>query len=47
MTYFLNLKNKNIHGLLLSIEFEKAFDTVSWKFISKVPEVLDTVIHEN
>ena len=35
MMYFLNLK-KNIPGLLLSIDFEKAFDTVSWTFISKV-----------
>ena len=29
-------KKQNIPGLLLSIDFEKAFDTVSWKFISKV-----------
>lgn len=29
-------KKQNIPGLLLSVDFEKAFDTVSWTFISKV-----------
>ena len=29
-------QNQNIPGLLLSIDFEKAFDTVSWKFINKI-----------
>ena len=33
-------KKQNIPGLLLSIDFEKAFDTVSWKFISKVLDYL-------
>ena len=29
-------KNQDIPGIVLSIDFEKAFDTVSWKFIKKV-----------
>lgn len=29
-------KRQQIPGLLLLIDFEKAFDSVSWKFIDKV-----------
>ena len=29
-------KKQNIPGLILSIDFEKAFDTASWRFISEV-----------
>ena len=30
------LKEKNLPGLLLNIDFEKAFDSVDWKFMFKV-----------
>ena len=29
-------KEKNIPGLLLLVDFEKAFDSISWKFIDKI-----------
>ena len=30
------LKNENLSGLLVSIDFEKAFDSVNWDFMGKV-----------
>jgi len=30
-----NMKNKNIPGIILLIDFEKAFDTLEWKFLDK------------
>ena len=29
------VRNQDIPGLILSVDFEKAFDTISWKFIEK------------
>lgn len=29
-------KENNNHGLILVVDFEKAFDSISWKFIFKV-----------
>ena len=29
-------KRKNLPGLLLNVDFEKAFDSVDWKFMFKV-----------
>ena len=31
-------ENKNIPGLMMLIDFEKAFDSVSWKFLYKALE---------
>ena len=33
------LKNKNKPGLLLLVDFEKAFDSVEWSFINKTLEI--------
>ena len=35
MTYFFETKQQEIPGLLLSVDFQQAFDSVSWKFIAK------------
>ena len=32
---------KNIDGLVILIDFEKAFDSISWKFISKTLEIFN------
>ena len=36
MIIYLKQKKQDIPGMILSVDFEKAFDTVSWKFIEKV-----------
>ena len=36
MMFYLKQKKQDIPGMILSVDFEKAFDTVSWKFIEKV-----------
>ena len=33
--FIFEVRNQDIPGLILSIDFEKAFDTISWKFIGK------------
>ena len=32
------VEENNIPGLLLLIDFEKAFDSLSWSFMQKVPQ---------
>ena len=36
-------KSENISGLLVAIDFQKAFDSINWKFLENVcnPLVLD------
>ena len=29
-------EEENIHGLFLTVDFEKAFDSISWDFINEV-----------
>jgi hypothetical protein len=35
------LEEDDIHGLLMLVDFEKAFDTVEWPFIEKTIEFYD------
>ena len=35
---------KNVPGLLLLIDFEKAFDSLSWKFLYKVLNFFTIII---
>ena len=39
MILYIILKKNNLKGLLLFVDFEKAFDSVSWSFIHKVLEL--------
>ena len=34
-------ENHNIPGLLVSIDFEKAFDSIAWSFINKTLEIFN------
>ena len=37
------LNSKNLPGMLLCLDFEKAFDSLDWKFITKALKALDLV----
>ena len=37
-------ESKNLTGLLMLVDFEKAFDLISWEFIYKHFSSLDTVV---
>ena len=37
-------KKENIPGLLMLIDFQKAFDSVSWKFLDSILNCLDLKI---
>ena len=34
-----HIEEENIPGLLLIVDFEKAFDSISWEFIGKVLDI--------
>ena len=38
-------KNQELPGLIFSVDFEKAFDTVSWEFIENVVKYFNFLAH--
>ena len=36
-----NCKQKNIKGLIVLVDFEKAFDSINWDFISKALKIFN------
>ena len=37
-------KEQNVPGILLFIDFEKAFDSLHWNFYAKMPECISLVL---
>ena len=36
-----NTKAQNLSGILLSLDFKKAFDTLEWRYINKMLDTLN------